>query len=181
MKTARGAGRQYRATSSPSNQPRKNTPTSYIAKYISKNIDGRLGLAKEISKRNRLDHCGEHVSARASLHHVQRISLYSGASGIPRAALAGEPGGEVQAGAAVRYWISVWMRYWQLRMTGCFATYIMKQNGVLVPRGLHLMRTAGLTTGERLRRSGISYPWHLVPDCRGRQICTRCKGVGKFS
>jgi hypothetical protein len=60
--------------------PRKGTPTSYIAKYISKNIDGR-GLAKEISKETgrSLRDSAEHVSAWASLHRVQQFRFF----GIP--------------------------------------------------------------------------------------------------
>lgn len=60
--------------------PRKGTPTSYIAKYISKNIDGR-GLAKEISKETGrpLRDSAEHVSAWASLHRVQQFRFF----GIP--------------------------------------------------------------------------------------------------
>lgn len=52
--------------------PRKGTPTSYIAKYISKNIDGR-GLGNEISKETgrSLRDNAEHVNAWASLHRVQ--------------------------------------------------------------------------------------------------------------
>ncbi|HCP0892040.1 TPA: replication endonuclease [Escherichia coli] len=60
--------------------PRKGTPTSYIAKYISKNIDGR-GLAGEISKETgkSLRDNAEYVNAWASLHRVQQFRFF----GIP--------------------------------------------------------------------------------------------------
>ncbi|EPH3434527.1 replication endonuclease [Klebsiella michiganensis] len=128
--------------------PRKGTPTSYIAKYISKNIDGR-GLAKEISKETgkSLRDSAEHVSAWASLHRVQQFRFF----GIPgRQAyrelrlLAGQAArqqADKKAGAPVLD---------NLRLdavlaaadAGCFATYIMKQGGVLVPRKHHLVHTA---------------------------------------
>ncbi|MGF2431197.1 replication endonuclease [Klebsiella sp. 2-N_Kleb.] len=128
--------------------PRKGTPTSYIAKYISKNIDGR-GLAKEISKETgkSLRDSAEHVSTWASLHRVQQFRFF----GIPgRQAyrelrlLAGQAAraqGNKKAGAPV-------LENPQLDAVlaaadvGCFATYIMKQGGVLVPRKNHLIRTA---------------------------------------
>jgi hypothetical protein len=128
--------------------PRKGTPTSYIAKYISKNIDGR-GLAQEISKETgkSLRDNAENVSAWASLHRVQQFRFF----GIPgRQAyrelrlLAGQAtraqGGKT-AGAPV-------LENPRLDAVlaaadaGCFATYIMKQGGVLVPRKHHLVRTA---------------------------------------
>lgn len=128
--------------------PRKGTPTSYIAKYISKNIDGR-GLAKEISKETgkSLRDSAEHVSAWASLHRVQQFRFF----GIPgRQAyrelrlLAGQAAraqGDKKTGAPV-------LENPRLDAVlaaadvGCFATYIMKQGGVLVPRKSHLIRTA---------------------------------------
>ncbi|HHA1952720.1 replication endonuclease [Enterobacter ludwigii] len=128
--------------------PRKGTPTSYIAKYISKNIDGR-GLAKEISKETgkSLRDSAEHVSAWASLHRVQQFRFF----GIPgRQAyrelrlLAGQAAraqGDKKTGAPV-------LKNPRLDAVlaaadvGCFATYIMKQGGVLVPRKNHLIRTA---------------------------------------
>lgn len=128
--------------------PRKGTPTSYIAKYISKNMDGR-GLANEISKETgrSLRDNAEHVNAWASLHRVQQFRFF----GIPgRQAyrelrlLAGQAArqqADKKAGAPVLD---------NLRLdavlaaadAGCFATYIMKQGGVLVPRKHHLVRTA---------------------------------------
>lgn len=134
--------------------PRKGTPTSYIAKYISKNIDGR-GLAKEISKETgkSLRDSAEHVSAWASLHRVQQFRFF----GIPgRQAyrelrlLAGQAAraqGNKKAGAPV-------LENPQLDAVlaaadvGCFATYIMKQGGVLVPRKNHLIRTAYVLNDE---------------------------------
>lgn len=128
--------------------PRKGTPTSYIAKYISKNIDGR-GLAKEISKETgrSLRDSAEHVSAWASLHRVQQFRFF----GIPgRQAyrelrlLAGQAArvqGERKAGAPVLDNPRL-DAVLAAADAGCFATYIMKQGGVLVPRKYHLVRTA---------------------------------------
>jgi hypothetical protein len=123
---------------------RKGTPTSYIAKYISKNIDGR-GLAKEISKETgkSLHDSAEHVSAWASLHRVQQFRFF----GIPgRQAyrelrlLAGQVAkvqSDSKAGAPVLDNPRL-----DAADAGCFATYIMRQGGVLVPRKHHLIRTA---------------------------------------
>lgn len=128
--------------------PHKGTPISYIAKYFSKNIDGR-GLAQEISKetgRSLRDNV-ENINAWASLHRVQQFRFF----GIPgRQAyrelrlLAGQAAraqGDKKAGAPV-------LENPRLDAVlaaadaGCFATYIMKQGGVLVPRKHHLVRTA---------------------------------------
>lgn len=128
--------------------PRKGTPTSYIAKYISKNIDGR-GLAKEISKETgkSLRDSAEHVSAWASLHRVQQFRFF----GIPgRQAyrelrlLAGQAAraqSDNKAGAPVLENARL-DAVLAAADAGCFATYIMKQGGVLVPRKHHLIRTA---------------------------------------
>lgn len=128
--------------------PRKGTPTSYIAKYISKNIDGR-GLANEISKETgrSLRDNAEHVNARASLHRVQQFRFF----GIPgRQAyrelrlLAGQAARQ-QADKKVGAPVLDNPRLDAVLAAadaGCFATYIMKQGGVLVPRKHHLVRTA---------------------------------------
>lgn len=128
--------------------PRKGTPTSYIAKYISKNIDGR-GLAGEISKETgkSLRDNAENVNAWASLHRVQQFRFF----GIPgRQAyrelrlLAGQAARvqrDSNAGAAVLDNPRL-DAVLAAADAGCFATYIMKQGGVLVPRKHHLVRTA---------------------------------------
>lgn len=128
--------------------PRKGTPTSYIAKYISKNIDGR-GLAGEISKETgkSLRDNAEYVNAWASLHRVQQFRFF----GIPgRQAyrelrlLAGQAArqqGDKKAGAPVLDDPRL-DAILAAADAGCFATYIMKQGGVLVPRKYHLIRTA---------------------------------------
>lgn len=145
--------------------PRKGTPTSYIAKYISKNIDGR-GLAKEISKETgrSLRDSAEHVSAWASLHRVQQFRFF----GIPGRQAYREL--RLLAGQAKRDLPPVKPIPGKPELTpeiltalanarpvignprldavlaaadaGCFATYIMAQGGVLVPRKHHLVRTA---------------------------------------
>lgn len=128
--------------------PRKGTPTSYIAKYISKNIDGR-GLAKEISKETgkSLRDSAEHVSAWASLHRVQQFRFF----GIPgrqayreQRLLAGQAArqqADKKAGTPVLDNPRL-DAVLAAADAGCFATYIMKQGGVLVPRKHHLVRTA---------------------------------------
>ncbi|HAS1075324.1 TPA: replication endonuclease [Enterobacter cloacae] len=159
--------------------PRKGTPTSYIAKYISKNIDGR-GLAKEISKETgkSLRDSAEHVSAWASLHRVQQFRFF----GIPgRQAyrelrlLAGQAAraqGDKKAGAPVLENARL-DAVLAAADAGCFATYIMKQGGVLVPRKHHLIRTAyelndepGTYGDHGIRIYGI---WSPIVDGR---ICT---------
>lgn len=159
--------------------PRKGTPTSYIAKYISKNIDGR-GLANEISRETgkSLRDNAEHVNAWASLHRVQQFRFF----GIPgRQAyrelrlLAGQAArveGKRKAGAPVLADPRL-DAVLAAADVGCFATYIMKQGGVLVPRNLHLVRTAyalndepGAYGDHGIRIYGI---WSPIKEGR---ICT---------
>lgn len=128
--------------------PRKGSASGYIAKYVSKNIDGR-GLSGEIGRESgkSLRDSAEHVSAWASLHRVQQFRFF----GIPgRQAyrelrlLAGQAarqdhgkktGKPVLADSRLDAVLAA-------ADAGCFATYIMKQGGVLVPRKYHLIRTA---------------------------------------
>ncbi len=130
---------------------RKGTPTSYLAKYISKNVDGR-GLKDTISKETgkSLKDTVENVTAWASLHRVQQFRFF----GIPsRQAyrelrlLAGQlnrkqdpqqprkPGAQLLADKQMDAVLAA-------ADVGCFATYISKQGGVLVPRKYHVVRTA---------------------------------------
>lgn len=130
---------------------RKGTPTSYLAKYISKNVDGR-GLKDTISKETgkSLKDTVENVTAWASLHRVQQFRFF----GIPsRQAyrelrlLAGQlnrkqdpqqprkPGSQLLADKQMDAVLAA-------ADVGCFATYINKQGGVLVPRKYHVVRTA---------------------------------------
>jgi hypothetical protein len=125
----------------------KGSPTSYIAKYVSKNIDGR-GLKDTISKETgkSLKDTVENVTAWSSLHRVQQFRFF----GIPsRQAyrelrlLAGQMSRKGVTGRknqrindkAVDDVLSA-------ADAGCFATYISKQGGVLIPRKYHVVRTA---------------------------------------
>lgn len=159
--------------------PRKGTPTSYIAKYISKNIDGR-GLAQEVSKETgrSLRDNAENVNAWASLHRVQQFRFFwipSRQAYRELRLLAGQAAraqGDTKAGAPV-------LENPRLDAVlaaadaGCFATYIIKQGGVLVPRKHHLVRTA-----YELNDEPSAYDDHGVriygiwsPNIEGR-ICT---------
>ncbi|WP_431022578.1 replication endonuclease [Erwinia rhapontici] len=134
--------------------PRKGTPTSYIAKYVSKNIDGR-GLGDTISKETgkSLRDNAEYVTGWASLHRVKQFQFF----GIPsrqayrelrlfagqnrRSQPDGKPGAPVLAEPRLDAVLAA-------ADVGCFATYITKQGGVLVPRSTHLIRTAYELTQE---------------------------------
>lgn len=134
--------------------PRKGTPTSYIAKYVSKNIDGR-GLGDTVSKETgkSLKDIAEHVTGWASLHRVQQFRFF----GIPsrqayrelrlfagqnrRSQPDAKPGAPMLAEPRLDAVLAA-------ADVGCFATYITKQGGVLVPRKTHLIRTAYELTQE---------------------------------
>lgn len=134
--------------------PRKGTPASYIAKYVSKNIDGR-GLGDTVSKETgkSLRDSAEHVTAWASLHRVQQFRFFGipgrqayrelrlFASQASRAMKASKPGAPVLMDPKLDAVLAA-------ADVGCFATYIMKQGGVLVPRKNYLIHTAYEPTVE---------------------------------
>nr|WP_280921266.1 replication endonuclease [Serratia sp. PL17] len=125
----------------------KGSPTSYIAKYVSKNIDGR-GLKDTVSKETgkSLKDTVENVTAWASLHRVQQFRFF----GIPsRQAyrelrlLAGQMSRKGVTGRKTpRINDKAVDDVLSAADAGCFATYISKQGGVLIPRKYHIVRTA---------------------------------------
>ncbi|WP_035603356.1 replication endonuclease [Edwardsiella tarda] len=158
---------------------RRGSPTSYIAKYVSKNIDGR-GLAQTINQETgqSLRDNAENVRAWASLHRVQQFRFF----GIPgRQAyrelrlLAGQlerlgtkrkKGMPILADRRLDAVLAA-------ADVGCFATYIMKQGGVLVPRHRYLIRTAYALNEEpnRYGDHGVRI-YGLYSQCGEWRICT---------
>lgn len=152
---------------------RKGTPASYIAKHVSKNIDGR-GLGDTVSKETRksLRYSVEFVAAWASLHRVQQFRFF----GVPgrqayrelrlftsqasRATKTSKPDAPVLMDPKLDAVFAA--------DVGCFAAYIMKQGGVLVPPQQlpHSYRLRADSRTRNLWRSRDSYLWHLVANNR---------------
>lgn len=133
----------------------KGTPTSYIAAYIGKNLDG-APLRKPDPKTGELpiDHESgksmadtvEHAIAWASLHRVRQFQFF----GIPSRQtyrelrlLAGQMARKGITGKkSPRLTDKAMDDVLSAADAGCIATYILKQGGVLSPRSDHVVRTA---------------------------------------
>lgn len=132
---------------------RKGTPTAYIAKYIAKNIDGAnlprtaKNQSKESGKQFR--DTVENVATWASLHRVQQFRFF----GIPSRQAYRELrllAGQLTRNLAQQKKTNKGPLLADKQMddvlaaadVGCFATYIAKQGGVLIPRQYHIVRTA---------------------------------------
>lgn len=135
---------------------RKGTPTSYIAKYISKNVDGQP-LKTAIDKKTgqplvsdesgkKLSETIENVVAWASLHRVRQFQFF----GIPSRQtyrelrlLAGQLQRKLNPKKGAQLLADKTMdNVLAAADAGCIATYIIHQGGVLIPRKYHSVRTA---------------------------------------
>ncbi|EJC0147750.1 TPA: replication endonuclease [Escherichia coli] len=138
--------------------PEKGTPASYIATYIGKNLDasafhnndpktGKPYVDEESGKT--MAETVENAIAWASLHRIRQFQFF----GIPPR----------QVWRELRRLASQMERnpaspkhldhddidaIMAAADVGCFATYIMKQGGVLIPRNQYLVRTAYETADE---------------------------------
>ncbi|WP_409255714.1 replication endonuclease [Lelliottia nimipressuralis] len=131
--------------------PRKGSATAYIAKYISKNIDGHA-LAGELDDESGrpLNETAKYAMAWASLHRIRQfqplgqppVSVYRELRKLSNqltnqrkiantfkrgAAMLADPAMDAVCAAAD---------------VGCFATYILRQGGVLIPREDYIVRLA---------------------------------------
>ncbi|KFB99671.1 phage replication protein [Trabulsiella guamensis ATCC 49490] len=130
----------------------KGTPTSYIAKYIGKNIDGDAVSGNDKKTGKPLTDNDSSLSLSDS---VERVTGWAGLHGVQQFRFFGIP--SRQAWRELRRLASQMKRCpdgpQQLpdrRMdavlaaadAGCFASYIMKQGGVLLPRDRYIIRPA---------------------------------------
>lgn len=131
--------------------PRKGSATAYVAKYISKNIDGHA-LAGELDTETGkpLNETARFAMAWASLHRIRQfqplgqppVTVYRELRKLSNqitarrkitntfkrgAAMLADPAMDAVCAAAD---------------VGCFATYILRQGGVLIPRDTYVVRLA---------------------------------------
>lgn len=165
--------------------PRKGSATAYIAKYISKNIDGHA-LAGELDDETGkpLNETARYAMAWASLHRIRQfqplgqppVSVYRELRKLSNqltnqrkiantfkrgAALLADPEMDAVCAAAD---------------VGCFATYILRQGGVLIPRENYVVRLAYQPADEMNAYCEIPEKVFGVWSPRlgeGSRICTR--------
>ncbi|HAS1014279.1 replication endonuclease [Enterobacter roggenkampii] len=165
--------------------PRKGSATAYIAKYISKNIDGHA-LAGELDDETGkpLNETAKYAMAWASLHRIRQfqplgqppVSVYRELRKLSNqltnqrkiantfkrgAAMLADPEMDAVCAAAD---------------VGCFATYILRQGGVLIPRENYVVRLAYQPADEMNAYCEIPEKVFGVWSPRlgeGSRICTR--------
>lgn len=131
--------------------PRKGSATAYVAKYISKNIDGyALDGELDTETGKSLKDTAKYAMAWASLHNIRQFQpfgqppvtvwrelrkLSNQLTGIQKEAGIFKPGKQMLSDAAMDSVMAA-------ADVGCFATYIEKQGGVLIPRECYTVRLA---------------------------------------
>ncbi|HCN6418659.1 TPA: replication endonuclease, partial [Escherichia coli] len=138
--------------------PEKGTPTSYIATYIGKGIDAAaFGDTDPKTGKPPVDHESgkpmadtvENAVAWARLHRIRQFQFF----GLPSRQvwrefrrLAGQMARNPKGPQALTNPKADALLV--AADTGCFASYIMHQGGVLIPRSEYLARTAYVTAEE---------------------------------
>lgn len=131
--------------------PRKGSATAYVAKYISKNIDGyALDGELDTETGKSLKDTAKYAMAWASQHNIRQFQpfgqppvtvwrelrkLSNQLTGIQKEAGIFQPGKQMLPDVAMD-------RVMAAADAGCFATYIEKQGGVLIPRECYTVRLA---------------------------------------